>query len=573
MRPRNPLATLAASPTMVGAVTVLIAIVTVFMAYNANNSLPFVPVYKTSVDIPNAARLGTNNEVRIGGTRVGVVESIEPIELNAQTAQAGLTPEQSTIGARLNLKLDKTVQPLPQDSVFRVRYRSSFGLKYLEIIRGTGPDADEGFVFDGLNDAEADPNFVGCDIPTDPETFAETIPEQAKDGCFQPQTEFDAIANTFDTKTRTVARENLIEFGNAFAGRGASLNDAIEGLAPLMRNLGPVSRLLADPDTGLRRFFAELADTARIVAPVSAQQAQLFANGAIAFAAFTADTEALQETISEGPETLRTVIDTLPRQRPFLADFAELSRRLRPGVNALQLALPSLNSAIRVGTPVLTRLPAMNNELRLVLVELRRLVNQPSSKLALQRLRTTFAEARPLLEFVTPSQTVCNYFNYWFTFLPSGFDRTQVGYSFRQALTSAPPGPIGLANPLDPDNPIQIPGEVETPIAGYSGNPANGIAGPLPDPSKDGEFQPETLPILHVPINTPAGQKGDADCEQGQIGYLLGDGASVNAPGQPRDNPAVFINDLPGSRGPTTLFYTDDGRRVFRDTRVEARQP
>ena len=61
-----------------------------------------------------------------------------------------------------------------------MRYRSTFGLKYLEIVRGTGPDAPEGFVFDGLNDMSEDPNFVGCDLPVDRETFSETIPEQAE---------------------------------------------------------------------------------------------------------------------------------------------------------------------------------------------------------------------------------------------------------------------------------------------------------------------------------------------------------------------------------------------------------
>ena len=56
-------------------------VVAVFLAYNANNGLPFVPVYRVSAEICNAARLGPNNEVRIGGNRVGVVESIETTEL------------------------------------------------------------------------------------------------------------------------------------------------------------------------------------------------------------------------------------------------------------------------------------------------------------------------------------------------------------------------------------------------------------------------------------------------------------------------------------------------------------
>ena len=46
---RSPFAAIASSPTMVGAITTLIVIVAVFLAYNANNGLPFVPVYRVSV--------------------------------------------------------------------------------------------------------------------------------------------------------------------------------------------------------------------------------------------------------------------------------------------------------------------------------------------------------------------------------------------------------------------------------------------------------------------------------------------------------------------------------------------
>ena len=68
---------------MVGAITTLIVIVAVFLAYNANNGLPFVPVYRVSAEMCNASRLAPNNEVRIGGNRVGVVESIETVDLGS----------------------------------------------------------------------------------------------------------------------------------------------------------------------------------------------------------------------------------------------------------------------------------------------------------------------------------------------------------------------------------------------------------------------------------------------------------------------------------------------------------
>ena len=51
---RNRGFALSSSPTMVGALTVMIVILAVFLAYNANNGLPFVPSYRISVDLPDA---------------------------------------------------------------------------------------------------------------------------------------------------------------------------------------------------------------------------------------------------------------------------------------------------------------------------------------------------------------------------------------------------------------------------------------------------------------------------------------------------------------------------------------
>src|SRR3954469_22206562 len=122
---------------MVGAITTLIVIVAVFLAYNANNGLPFVPTYKVSADICDAARLAPNNEVRIGGNRVGVVSSIDTVPAPPNSGcEAADGSSASTVG-KLDLKLYKGADPLPADSTVRVRYRSSFGLKYLEIARGT----------------------------------------------------------------------------------------------------------------------------------------------------------------------------------------------------------------------------------------------------------------------------------------------------------------------------------------------------------------------------------------------------------------------------------------------------
>jgi ABC-type transporter Mla subunit MlaD len=555
MRGRSPIQSLAASPTMVGAVTTLIVIVAVFLAYNANNGLPFVPVYRVSVEIPNAARLVNNNEVRIGGHRVGVVESIEavaptggeetdPAGEGAATDQERFGPESENpneVVARLNLKLDKTAEPLPADSVFRVRYRSSFGLKYLEITRGNGAPAEEGYVFDNPE------NFIA-------------------------QTEFDDINNTFDSQTRENSRTNLIGFGNAFAGRGTSLNLALQELDPLFRNLKPVARTLADPSTQFARFFRELGDNAAIVAPVAETQAQLFTNMAITFAAISEDVAALQETISEGPPTLETGIRTLPRQRPFLRDFTTLSNELAPGINDLRVTLPVLNEAIEVGTPVLQDQVATNEKLEGVLRALNNLAQRPSTKASLTRLRDLVDTARPLAEYVNPVQTVCNYIGYWATFIPNALsDRDQVGYNLRQQLIGLPNGGVNLAAG---GGVLEVPGQVQAPLAGYSGIQANGRAGLVPNPTQNGVFKPFELPIVHAPGFTgPTGQAGidgGQDCQGGQTGYVLGE---LRRPGQNPANPGFAPTNIPGSRGPTTLFWHQDGTRSLENTIVESRTP
>ena len=60
-------ASIVASPVLVGAVTTLIVIVSVFLAYNANKGLPFVPTYDLQATLPNGSNMVEGNEVRIGG--------------------------------------------------------------------------------------------------------------------------------------------------------------------------------------------------------------------------------------------------------------------------------------------------------------------------------------------------------------------------------------------------------------------------------------------------------------------------------------------------------------------------
>ena len=202
----------------------------------------------------------------------------------------------------------------------------------------------------------------------------------------------------------------------------------------------------------------------------------------------------------------------------------------------------------------------MNHRLRGVMVELNKLVQQPSTKTSLQRLRETFDLAQPLAQWVGPAQTVCNYWNYDWTLLSEHLsERDQVGFQQRIQLVNMPRDQF-----------------VQTPLDAYSGQQANGRAGPIGDPQTGdtpGEFDPHNLPILHGNVYMPTGQPNFGqfpDCQAGQAGYPLG---RFPVPGQAKFSPANVQSDIPGSRGITDVFWNAKQRRVLKDTRIPSHQP
>ena len=213
MNPRQR-SSLAGSPTLVGAVTILCAVVAVGLSYNANNGLPFVPTYDVTVQVPDAAGLVPGNEVRIGGKRVGVIEEISAAEGEGDSADPV---------SELDVALIKALEPLPADSTVTVRPRSPLGLKYLELKPGTSEE--------------------GIEAGT-------TMPLEAA----QPIVELDEVINAFDSSSRRALRETLDGLAPGFAGRGADVNLLLAEAPALLHHTERVAANVSDPATGLRRL-------------------------------------------------------------------------------------------------------------------------------------------------------------------------------------------------------------------------------------------------------------------------------------------------------------------------------
>ena len=116
---RRPQQAAFANPVLIGAVTVLVAIVAVFLAYNANNGLPFVPTRQLNVILPNGAALVDGNDVREDGFRVGIVSDMKPVKCRTGTC------------AEATLQLNTQNGRVPIDTTATIRPRSALGTSAL----------------------------------------------------------------------------------------------------------------------------------------------------------------------------------------------------------------------------------------------------------------------------------------------------------------------------------------------------------------------------------------------------------------------------------------------------------
>jgi len=405
---RRGVSALGASPVLVGAVTVLVTIVAVFLSYNANSGLPFVPTYDLNANLPNAANLVRGNDVRIGGARVGTVSTIDA-ERNSD----------GTTYAQVHLKLDKDLEPLPADSTLVIRPRSALGLKYIELTPGTGKA--------GLKS--------GTTVP-----ISQASPRPV---------ELDEVLNTFDARTRKGAQGQLQGFGEGLAGRGQSLNAAIPEILPLLNDLEPVAKNLSSPQTRLDRFFPSLAAVAGEVAPVAEEQAALFGNLDTTFAALASVARPfLQEFISQSPPTEDVGIAQFPRQRPFLRNSAAFFRELRPGVRTLPHAAPILADALEFGTQTLPKLPPFNRRLTRVFQQVATFSEEPMVKLGLHHIQLLVDSLRPTIRFLTPAQTTCNYVTLWFRNISSLLSEGDANGTWQRFnIVSTPVGPNAEGGP------------------------------------------------------------------------------------------------------------------------------
>ena len=398
---RRRSSSLASSPLLIGAVTTLIVVVAVYISYNANNGLPFVPTYNINVALPEASGLEPANQVRMAGTRVGIIGSL--------TAQQ--SPRTGKVTAIAHLKLEKSVEPLPADTRAIVQSVSAIGLKYLELEKGTSHRTIK----------------AGATIPA----------SQTRE-----PVDIDELFNMFDQKTRTAIKVNNINFGNGLAERGLGLNNTIAELRPLVNTAIPVLHNLAAPQTDLKELFPALDRVASQSAPVADTQAAYYVDLDTFFTAFASVARSIELATAGGPPSLEQAIYSLPHQEPFYENATEFMHLLRPSAAILRTLAAPLGHAVTVGAVNLRAATSLNTELRESSEALAEFGENPVVTLAFEDFTQTLEVGNPLLAGFAPVQAKCNYLTLAFRNLASlESENVGIGTLARTGLVLAPAGP------------------------------------------------------------------------------------------------------------------------------------
>jgi ABC-type transporter Mla subunit MlaD len=464
MNPRRKPSGLA-NPVLIGAITVLAVIVAVFLAYNANNGLPFVPSYDLHVDVTDASELTHGAEVHMGGALVGFVNDV----------RAARTPSGQPI-AVLDLKLDKSIGRLPVDSTFTIALKGAIGQKYLAI---------------GLGHSKR--------------TYASgaTVPVSQTSATV----DLDQVLDMFTPPTRTGVVAATTGFSDGLAGRGIDVNNAIGAFVPLLTDLEPVARNLASPHTDLAGFLRGLESFTGALAPVANTQAQLFVALDGTFRALASvSVPSLQEFISDTPPAFEAVIADSPITRPFLTDTATLFSELRPGFATLPTSAPVLADAFAAGVQNLPGTEALDQRLVGLSQHLESYGQTPAVQQGLDRLTLTALSLRSPLSFLTPVQASCNYVTLFLRNVASALsESTASGTSLRFSLVAIDDVLGGESNPSS--QPYTTP--VSNPTAEH---------GPLhvnPYPNTDSPGEPAECAAGNEPysgaaavIGNPAGNVG-----------------------------------------------------------------
>jgi phospholipid/cholesterol/gamma-HCH transport system substrate-binding protein len=269
--------------------------------------------HKYKLIFQNAGQLVPDNQVLIGGSPVGSVESIELTDDNL---------------AQVNVEVD---QELHEGTTATIRATSLSGVANHYVSISPGPNS---------NPALSDGAELGLSSTTTP-------------------VDIDQFFNTFPPKVRQ-GLANFIQ-GNAeiYSGQGKKANDAYKYFGTALNRTSAFARELNADQRLLSRFVVSSARLTTAVAGRGEQLSSAIGNANTAFTAIAGQNKNFDATLRRLPPVLRQSNTTFVNLRAALDDLEPLVETAKPATKELAPFLAELR-------PVFQKLVPFTHNLRLV---------------------------------------------------------------------------------------------------------------------------------------------------------------------------------------------------------------
>lgn len=290
----------------VGAVTVVLLLLSLLVAYNANE-LPLIGGGTTySAHFAESAGLQPDNEVQVAGVRVGAVKSVE---LDGKKVLVTFRIDRRDESAALNLGAGTTAA---------IEIKTLLGEKLLALRpRGEGT---------------LDPNT--------------TIPLHRSTTPFQVQ-------DAFNDLEKTVSEIDTDQLASAFDVVSETLADTPEHLGNALSGLSSLSRTVASRDAELAKLLGNTSKVSKLVAGRNTQLRRVIEDGNLLLDELQARKEAIHRllvgTRAVSEQLSGLVADNRARLRPALEKLDKVTDVLQRNKDNLSRSLELLAPFTRIG--------------------------------------------------------------------------------------------------------------------------------------------------------------------------------------------------------------------------------
>jgi phospholipid/cholesterol/gamma-HCH transport system substrate-binding protein len=346
----------AARGVALGALGVAVVVVAVILLTSGSQH-----TYKLRFE--NAGQLVKDDDVQVGGRRVGSVRKIE------------LTNDNQ---AQITIAVDSDFSPLHEGTTAVIRATSLSGVANRYIALSPGANS---------NRKLSDGDTLGTDKTTAP-------------------VDLDQLFNTLDPKTRRGLQQVIQGTATQYQGQAANVQQAAKYFSPA---LSTSSRLVSELNRDTQVFQDFVVNSSKTVTAIASRRddlANLVSNANTTAAAIGSENVALARALGLLPGTLRQANTTFVNLRSTLDDLDVLVNASKPATKNLAKFFTQLRPLVRDAEPtiadlrVLIRRKGPNNDL----TDLLRLAPklQSTAKPVFAHSITALDKTQPVVKFIRP---------------------------------------------------------------------------------------------------------------------------------------------------------------------------